>query len=394
MKIIVLGGAGKMGCIAVQDLAGDRRVKEVVIADRNLAQARIVAETIGSSKVTIQPVDLNDRETLIAGLKGANVCLNATVYYTNLPVMEACLRAGVCYTDMGGLFHTTRKQLELSDRFAEAGLSAVLGMGSAPGVPNVQARYAADRLDTIEYIRIYDGIKPPPPDDVRFTYAVPTIVDELTLAPMIYRDGEFVACEPLSEFEDYWFSPPIGLLPMHLSLHSEVATLPATFQDKGVKECFFKINYWGMAQETVEKIRVLADFGFAGREPVEVKGQRIVPRDLLVALMSGYVPPITEFLAPPRNQPPDWVKEIVTEVRGMKDGRAVTYRLGTLTCKGALPTGVAPARAALWLAGGRIPPGVHPPEAVLDPVLFFKDLEQREIYTRVSVTEFLCGGRE
>ena len=39
------------------------------------------------------------------------------------------------YTDMGGLFHGTLKQLKLSDRFAEAGISAVLGMGSAPGAP-------------------------------------------------------------------------------------------------------------------------------------------------------------------------------------------------------------------------------------------------------------------
>ena len=389
MKIIVLGGAGKMGCIAVQDLAGDRRVREVVIADQDVAQARTVAEVINSPKVGIQMVDVTDHDALVGTLKGADACLNATVYYFNLQVMEACLEAGVPYTDMGGLFHTTRKQLELSDRFAAAGLSAVLGMGSAPGVPNVQARYAADRLDTIEYIRIYDGIKPPPPDDVRFTYAVPTIVDELTLAPMVYRKGEFVACQPLSEFEDYWFTPPIGLLPMHLSLHSEVATLPITFQDKGLKECFFKINYWGMAKETVEKIRVLVEFGFAGREAVEVKGHSVVPRDLLVEMMSEYVPPITEFLAPPKNQPPDWAKEIVTEVRGEKDGKAVTYRLGTLTCKGALPTGVAPARAALWLAEGRIPPGVHPPEAVIEPEPFFKELEGREIYTQVSVTEFL-----
>jgi len=387
MKIIVLGGAGKMGCIAVQDLAGDRRVGEVVIADRDLVQARTVAEMINSSKVSIQQVDVTDHDVLIGLLKGVDACLNATVYYFNLQVMEACLEAGVPYTDMGGLFHTTRRQLELSDRFAEAGMSAVLGMGSAPGVPNVQARYVAERLDTIERIRIYDGIKPPPPDDVRFTYAVPTIVDELTLAPMVYRDGEFVACEPLSEFEDYWFTPPIGLLPMHLSLHSEVATLPVTFQDKGVKECFFKINYWGMAKETVEKIRVLADFGFAGQEPVEVGGQQVVPRDLLVALMSKYVPSISEFLAPPKNQPPDWAKEIVTEVRGTKDGRAMIYRVGTLTCKGALPTGVAPARTAIWLAEGRIPPGVHPPEAVIEPEPFFKELEEREIYTQVSVTQ-------
>jgi saccharopine dehydrogenase-like NADP-dependent oxidoreductase len=389
MRIVVLGGAGKMGCIAVQDLAGDRRVGEVVIADRDLGQARTVAEIINNPKVSIQQVDVTDHGALVGLLEGADACLNATVYYFNLQVMEACLGAGVPYTDMGGLFHTTRRQLELRDRFAEAGLSAVLGMGSAPGVPNVQARYAAERLDTIETIRIYDGIKPPPPDDVRFTYAVPTIVDELTMSPMVYRDGEFVACEPLSEFEDYWFTPPIGLLPMHLSLHSEIATLPITFQDKGLKECFFKINYWGMAKETVEKIRVLADFGFAGREPVEVGEQQVVPRDLLVALMSKYVPPISEFLAPPKNQPPDWTKEIVTEVRGAKDGREVTYRLGTLTCKGALPTGVAPARTAIWLAEGRIPPGVHSPEAVIEPEPFFKELEEREIYTQVSVTRFV-----
>ncbi|MBL7183084.1 MAG: saccharopine dehydrogenase NADP-binding domain-containing protein [Anaerolineae bacterium] len=389
MKIIVLGGAGKMGCIAVQDLAGDRRVDKVIIADQDVAQARTVAGIINSSKVSIEPVDLTNHDALVAALRGTDACLNATVYYFNLQVMGACLEAGAPYTDMGGLFHTTRQQLELNECFAEAGLSAVLGMGSAPGVPNVQARYAADQLDTIETIRIYDGIKPPLPDDVRFTYAVPTIIDELTLAPMVYRDGEFMACEPLGEFEDYWFTPPIGLLPMHLSLHSEIATLPITFRDKGLGECFFKINYWGMAKETVEKIRVLADFGFAGREPVEVKGQSVVPRDLLVSMMSQYVPPIADFLAPPKNQPPNWAKEIVTEVRGAKDGKTLTYRLGTLTCKGALPTGVAPARAAIWLAEGRIPWGVHPPEAVIEPDPFFKELEEREIYTQVSVTEFL-----
>jgi len=114
-----------------------------------------------------------------------------------------------------------------------------------------------------------------------------------------------------------------------------------------------------------------------------------VPRDLLVAMMSQYVPPIADFLAPPRNQPPDWAKEIVTEVRGQRDGKALTYRVGTLTCKGALPTGVAPARAALWLAERRIPPGVYPPEAVIEPESFFQELEEREIYTQVSVTEFL-----
>jgi len=386
MRILVLGGAGKMGCISVQDLANDDRVAEVVIADVNIEQAKTVADYLDNSKIRIQKVDINDEEAFLKSLEGADACLNATVYYTNLRVMEACLKAGVPYTDMGGLFFGTREQLKLHDRFAAAGVSAVLCMGSAPGIPNIQTRYAADRLDTIESIKIYDGIKPPPADDLRFSYAVPTIVDEITVAPMVFENGEFIAKEPLSDFEDYWFAPPLGLLPMHLSLHSEVATLPVSFKDKGVKECFFKINYWGMAKNTVEKVRVLTDFGFADKEPVDVKGKSVVPRDMMVSMLSGYVHSVTDLLAPAKTKPPDWVKEIVTEIHGTRDGKAVTYRMGTLTCRGALPTGAAPAIAAIWLAEGRIQPGVYAPEVALDPESFFKELEQREIFTQVSVT--------
>lgn len=385
MKITVLGGAGKMGCIAVQDLTHDPRVEEVVIGDINLEQAREVAEYINSPKIKIKGVDLANQDELIELLGRADACLNATVYYTNLQVMEACLEAGTHYTDMGGLFHTTRKQLKLHDRFAERDLSAVLGMGSAPGVPNVQSRYAADRLDTIESVRIYDGIKPSDSENTIFTYAVPTIVDELTVEPMVFSGGKFEAREPLSGFEDYCFVDPVGILPMHLSLHSEVATIPISFQEKGVQECFFKIDYWGMSRQTVEKVRVLAEFGFDSTDPVDVNGQRIIPREVMVAMLSGNVPPITDFLKPAPTSPPDWSKEIVTEIRGTKAGEEVTYRLGTKTCRGALPTGVGPAITAVWLAEGRIEPGVYPPELALEPEPFFDELKEREIFTDVSV---------
>ena len=117
MRITVIGGAGKMACISVQYLAQDPRVDEVVLADIDLAQAKVVAEYINSPKISIQKVDVNDKAGLIEVLKGSDACLNGTVYYTNLPIMEACLSAGVHYTDMGGLFFTTHKQLKLSDQF-------------------------------------------------------------------------------------------------------------------------------------------------------------------------------------------------------------------------------------------------------------------------------------
>jgi saccharopine dehydrogenase (NAD+, L-lysine-forming) len=203
MKIVVLGGAGKMGSVVVQDLVENQRVHEVVIADINPRASRDIANFLASPKITIQPVNLGEHASLVGVLNDVDACVNATVYYTNLNVMEACIEARTHYTDLGGLFHTTRKQLELHDRFAEAGISAVLGMGSAPGIPNIQARYAADRLDTIDYIHIYDGIYPASSSKVLFTYAVPTIIDEMTLPPVVFRGGEFVECEPASELEDY-----------------------------------------------------------------------------------------------------------------------------------------------------------------------------------------------
>ena len=389
MRITVLGGAGKMGCIAVQHLVNDPRVDEVVIADLNIGQAKEVADILASPKLSIRRTDLADAVDLAAALRGSQTCLNATVYYTNLAVMAACLNAGTSYVDLGGLFHTTRRQLELHDDFAAAGISAVLGMGSAPGIPNVQARFGADRLDTIDSIRIYDGIKPPPPGAATFTYAVATILDELTLEPVIFRDGQFVTCQPMSEFENYAFAAPLGVLPMHLSLHSEPATLPITYGDKGLRECFFKINHWGMDPALVDKVRVLAEFGLNSREPLDVRGQQVAPRDVLMALLGGKVPPIGEFLAPPANQPPDWTKEIVTEISGVKDGQPMTWRVGTLTVKGSLPTGIAPAIAAIWLAEGRIPAGVYPPEAVIEPEPFFAELTEAGIPTQISLTHML-----
>ncbi len=132
MRIVVLGGAGKMGAISVEDLVVNPRVDEVILADRDMEGAAAIADYLDSPKLTITESDLNDHDALVALLDSADACVNATVYYTNMKVMEACLEAGTHYVDMGGLFHGTLKQLELNDRYAEAGISAVLGMGSAP----------------------------------------------------------------------------------------------------------------------------------------------------------------------------------------------------------------------------------------------------------------------
>ena len=64
---------------------------------------------------------------------------------------------GLSLPDLGGLFHTTRRQLELGERYTGAGLSAVLGIGSCPGIANVHAGDLGSRLDEVRSVRIFNG---------------------------------------------------------------------------------------------------------------------------------------------------------------------------------------------------------------------------------------------
>ena len=71
----------------------------------------------------------------------------------------------------------------------------------------------------------------------------------------------------------------------------------------------------------------------------------------------------------------------------------MTWRAGTLTTKGSLPTGVAPAIAAIWLAEERIPAGVYPPEAVIEPEPFFAELREAGIPTCVGDAHAIAAFR-
>ena len=63
-------------------------------------------------------VDARDAASLARALRGASVCVNCADYRLNLDVMAGALATGCHYVDLGGLFHVTRRQLELDARFA------------------------------------------------------------------------------------------------------------------------------------------------------------------------------------------------------------------------------------------------------------------------------------
>jgi lysine 6-dehydrogenase len=390
MRIVVVGGAGHMGRIALRDLVESPGVEEVVIADLDLQRSRALVDQIGGPKLEATAVDATDTQALAAVLRGAGACLNASVYYFNLPIMRACLAAQTHYLDLGGLFHTTRRQLELDDAFRSAGITAMLGMGSAPGVTNLQARVACDRLDTVEYIRIYDGIHNPhigADDQLTWGYSIQTILDEVSKNPIVFRDGSWQEVAPLSEIECYPYHMPLGYVANHHSLHSEVATLPISFREKGVREVFFKINFFGYPEAMLRKIAFLCELGFAATEPIEMPGGRVAPRDALLAVLE-------QRPAAPTREPAGY-KDMAVEVKGTRGGQPVVVRVDVESWArpawqasgGNLLTGVAPSIVAQWLADGTIQKrGTLPPELAVPTLPFFAALEQRGIVTTVTET--------
>ncbi len=386
MRIIVLGGAGTVGRAIATDLA--RQVDTVVVADLDPEAARAAAEGAGA-RAESASVDVRDRPALVKILQGAAACVNSVNYYFNLDVMQACLEAGVPYLDLGGLFHMTRRQLELHADFKARGLTAVLGIGSCPGVANVQAGWLAGMLESVDSVRIYTGSTQDEGESLAAPYAIQTILDELSMPAMIFRNREFQERPPLGEEEYFTFPDPIGRAKTRLSLHSEVATIPISLADKGIRECSFKITTFGFAEPALRKLQFLVELGLASTEPMQVDGASVRPRALLLQLL-GRLP------QPQANWSKKTLKAVVTEVRGKAAGQEFLLRAETTgplepsmgDLGGSALVAGPPAIAARWLGQGKLArPGVWPPEQIIEPVPFFEELATRGFTTRLIRTQ-------
>ena len=385
MRIALLG-AGIIGQAIVKDLADGEDVEEILVGDVNEDAARAAAAAAGARGRAVR-IDVTDHAATAATLRGMDVVVNAVAYRFNLDVMRACLDAGVHYLDLGGLFHTTRKQLQLDGEFRQAGLTAVLGIGSCPGVANVQTGYLAAQMDRIESVHIYNGSHPLSDDPLNAPYSIETILDEITRPAMVFRDGEFVERPPLSEEEYVLFPEPIGYAKTHLSLHSEVATIPLSLKEKGIREVTFKITFFGYSERALRQLQFLSQLGLADLEPVQVRGASVRPRDVLIAVLRRKAAARPSSRAPAK---PTGVKAIITVAQGERDGHPVQMKVTTFAgpherwgmSGGKLLVASPPAIVARWLADGTIAvPGVHPPETVVPPEPFFQALADRGAWT-------------
>ncbi len=390
-----------MGRNTVRALAEDARVSQVTVADlRSEAAERVVAWLgEGRAKAHAAACDVRDHAAMVGLMRGAQVVLNATDYPFNLEVMRAALDAGVSYADLGGLFHMTRRQYELHDAFVAAGLTAVLGIGSTPGITNILARVAVDQLDRIDRLDVRtafgDQRAGPQATDARFVapYSIRTILDECTLEPMIYRYGRHSAVAPMSGQEEIFFPAPIGRATAMYTLHSEVALFPVSF--KGLRHASFKIAF---PPEFLAQLKLLVGVGLARTDPVAVRMRgetvAVAPREVLVALLMAAQAQSAQGEA--NSEPNDCdILRVVAE--GRRNGAPVTlieemivrpykpWQVGA----GDLDTGVPLAIAGILLASGTAPHGALGAELAFDPHVFLRELARYDMRASETTTRAL-----
>jgi saccharopine dehydrogenase-like NADP-dependent oxidoreductase len=287
-------------------------------------------------------------------LERIDVLVNSASYRINIEAMEACLGTGTHYLDLGGLYWMTKRQLGLDDAFRQAGLVAILGIGSSPGKTNLMARRAVDELGPQTSVRSIEvmaaGRDPGAPEDGRLhpPYAIQTLVDELTLEPIVIRDGQPEPVEPLSDGGEVDFGEPIGAAATIFTLHSEMATFADSFGCQGGS---FRLS---LAGPLLERLKALVG---ASAEEVAAASHEAAP------------------------QSDQTVSVHVVSVEA-EDGRTCTVRALTrphLGLGGSVVSTATPAAAAVrLLARGSVQArGAHPPERCIDPEELFDELRTR-----------------
>jgi saccharopine dehydrogenase (NAD+, L-lysine-forming) len=211
-----------------------------------------------------------------------DLVINVALPYQDLPLMDACLAAGVDYLDTANYEPLNEAKFEYKwqwdyqDRFKDAGLTALLGSGFDPGVTNMFCAYAQKHLfDEIETIDILDANAGDHGHHFATNFNPEINIREITANGRYWEEGEWKEVEPMSVHQVYNF-PVVGEQDAYLLYHEELESLCQNI--KGLK----RIRFWmTFSQKYLTHLRVLENVGMTSIEPIEVNGVKIAPIEFL-----------------------------------------------------------------------------------------------------------------
>lgn len=321
-KILIIG-AGGVGQVVVHKCAQHPEVfSSIMLASRTKSKCDKIAEDVQSRYgVTIQTaqVDADDVPQLVALIKAfqPKMVLNVALPYQDLTIMDACLETGVHYLDTANYEPKDVAKFEYSwqwayqDKFKAAGLMAVLGCGFDPGVTNIYTAYAAKHhFDEIHYLDIVDANAGDHGKAFATNFNPEINIREVTQPGRYFENGEWVEIPPHSIKKALNY-PHIGPKNSYVIYHEELESLVKHFPT--LKRARFWMTF---GDEYLTHLRVIQNIGMAGIEPINFKGQEIVPLEFLKAVLPNPGDLGENYTG--------WTS-IGCRIKGIKDGVEKTY---------------------------------------------------------------------
>lgn len=380
---VAIFGCGGVGQCIAQELAKSKLVSSLILADVNLKGPESVKRRTKSDKVEIAKADGSDPDKVAKIADRVDILVNGTVPALNLKIMEGCLKGGANYVDMAmgdrEFGHPMFEDQETFDKkYKDAGIFALCSMGIDPGASDLFAKRAADRMESVDYVRVRDADNSKLEGYEFATYFSPdAMIEECIRDPLYYENGKWKRAPAMSTSEVYSFPDPIGPMKVYMTDHEESELVPK-FIGKKVKRCDFMIT---LDETFIEYVQFLKKLGLLSFKPIKIRDIEVAPIEVVVATM-------------PR--PDDLAGKlkgnscVLTEVAGMMNAEDTVIRTWTYMSHEqayelsgihatAYQTAMPVAVAVEMFARGEIHlRGVKPPEAV-DPVKFCSYLPDKNI---------------
>jgi lysine 6-dehydrogenase len=316
MKLLVLG-AGLQGCACAYDLLQNPAITTVTLADVRLDKLPPFLQGDWGGRLRTVKLDVTDSATVAQTFRGQAAVMSAIPYYYNLSMAKAAVESGSHFSDLGGNTEIVLEQKKLHGGALAKGISVIPDCGLAPGMVNILAAEGIRRLDQAEKVKIFVGglpQSPEPPLNYQIVYSLEGALDYYTTPSWVLRGGRPVQVDALSEVEPVEFPSPVGMLE---AFHTGggISTLPFAYQGKIDVMEYKTLRYPGHAAV----VRPIRELGLLANEPIEVKGKKVVPRDVFIAAVQPrlYKPEGRDLVA------------LQVQVAGKRAGKphSVTFRL-------------------------------------------------------------------
>jgi saccharopine dehydrogenase (NAD+, L-lysine forming) len=294
---VLLVGAGGVGTAFAKIAAKHNSFEHVVIADNQVSSAKRAVQESSDKFVAAELDASNEKEIVdLIETERCDVLMNAVDPRFVMPLFRAAFQAGVTYMDMAmSLSHPHAEspysepgvklgdeQFALAGEWEKRGQLAFVGMGVEPGLADVFARHASDNLfSSIDEIGIRDGANLIVDGyDFAPTFSIWTTIEECLNPPIIWeQDRGWYTTAPFSELEVFDFPAGIGPVECVNVEHEEVLLVPRWVDCKRVT---FK---YGLGEEFISVLEVLHKLGLDKTDPVDVRGNKVSPRDVVAACL-------------------------------------------------------------------------------------------------------------